>query len=289
MMRQRGEQRGGGAGRRGCTPAAEGLEGRIVLSSSLRHPNLPDVSVRLNIVGTGGLSGTATGADGSPQTVSLSTAAQAADSFDTLYARTRGDSPRWEAEAGLTNTYLPGQTIFTYDTTVSTLSGAHSGTLHLTAEGGTVNGDGGGTGEFITFRISPYKVPPALRRFFSRYVDLKRVSVTVKAHYGTGATEDVSTSNQIAFASVSYRGANTQLVEHSGSLVPNLTESRTEQFDAKVGGTFQVRIENYLDTVLDAPPAPAPDEGGFAGSNIELSIDVAPIFRGHASPGRGGR
>ena len=167
--------------------------------------------------------------------------------------------------------------------------GRHSGTLHLTAEGGTVNGDGRGTGEFITFRISPYKVPRAQRPFFSRYVDLKRVSVTVKAYYGTGATEDVITSNQIAFTSVSYRGANTRLVEHSGSLVPNLSESRTEQFDAKVGGTFQVRIENYLDTVLDSPPAPTPDQGGFASSNIELSIDVAPIFRGHASPGRGGR
>ena len=99
---------------------------------------------------------------------------------------------------------------------------------------------------------------------FLRYVDLKQVSVTVKAYYGTGATEDISTSNQIAFASVSYRGANTRLVEHSGSLVLNLSESRMEQFDAKVGGTFQVRIENYLDTALTCAAGPHARPGWFA-------------------------
>ena len=82
-------QAGGGA-----RQAVEGLEGRIVLSSSPRHLSLPSVFVRLNIVGTGGLSGTVMGADGSRQAASLSTAAQAADSFDTLYAqRARGIRP----------------------------------------------------------------------------------------------------------------------------------------------------------------------------------------------------
>ena len=137
----RGERRGGRAGRRARTPAFEGLEGRICLSSAHQRPNAADVIVRLNIVGLGALSGTSTGADGTRQSANIASASQAASDFDTVYARARGDAPRWESEASLTNTYVPGRTSFTFGAGTSVLSGAHSGTLHMAAESGTVTAE----------------------------------------------------------------------------------------------------------------------------------------------------